>query len=239
MRYFTGRTMLFLGSLFKSARRPWTLDPNAHRARPFRVHQLASDFTLLDTWTLPVLGEPDAFPDFLRFMASIDPAGSRLASWLFRLRFWLGQVFGWDAGAPLPIPGCRETSVRERLTPEDLARHVPGAWTPNALDRAAPNVVYRFEDEALLEITNRTVHALLHLGWVDAGAGKKRPELAVYVKTRGRRSRFYLALIAPFRHLVVYPAWMSKIEREWPRFTATRRATSASGAPLQASPTRT
>jgi hypothetical protein len=38
----------------------------------------------------------------------------------------------------------------------------------------------RFEDEALFELSNDTVHALLHLGQVE-GSG----ELAVYVKSRG------------------------------------------------------
>jgi hypothetical protein len=37
----------------------------------------------------------------------------------------------------------------------------------------------------------------------------------VYVKSRGIGSRAYLALIDPFRHLVVYPAWISHLARSW------------------------
>jgi hypothetical protein len=37
----------------------------------------------------------------------------------------------------------------------------------------------------------------------------------VYVKSRGWFSDFYMALIRPFRHLVVYPAWFARIRRRW------------------------
>jgi hypothetical protein len=37
----------------------------------------------------------------------------------------------------------------------------------------------------------------------------------VYVKSRGWFSDFYMALIGPFRHLVVYPAWFARIRRRW------------------------
>ena len=87
----------------------------------------------------------------------------------------------------------------------------------NRLDRVpAPRLdvefrpVYLFADEALLEISNRTIYALLHLGWVDAA-----PVLAVYTKSRGRMSDAYMALIKPFRHGLVYPPWIRSIQRAW------------------------
>ncbi len=231
--------LVLSGWIYKKARHSWSLLPATHRARRFRVHALASDFTLLDTWAVPLVGEAGALPDFLRFMGTVDPAGSRLASWLFRLRFRLGEIFGWDAGCPLPIPDCREKSVAERLSEDDRQRHLPCALPPSALGGASPTLVYRFENEALLEITNRTVHALLHLGWVDAGGGKRRPELAIYVKLRGTSSRLYMALIAPFRHLVIYPAWMKALSREWPQFIAGTTAEAASVARPRVSPIQT
>jgi hypothetical protein len=39
--------------------------------------------------------------------------------------------------------------------------------------------------------------------------------MGVYVKPRGRLGAAYIAAIAPFRHLVVYPALIRQIEREW------------------------
>jgi hypothetical protein len=195
------------------------LDPTIHRARPWRVHDLARDFTLLDAWRIPIEADPargDTFADFYRvFVANGVETGSRVANALFRLRFFLGRALGLDRrAAPLPIPGCTETSVAERLTAEDRAanraRDVPAPAQPVDI-----TYVYLFDTEALIEISNRTIHGLLHLGWVDGEAGGKTVEMAVYVKSRGRMSDGYMALIGPFRHLFVYPPWIRRICRRW------------------------
>jgi hypothetical protein len=39
--------------------------------------------------------------------------------------------------------------------------------------------------------------------------------MAVLVKPNGRFGTAYLAAIAPFRHLIVYPLMLRAIEREW------------------------
>jgi hypothetical protein len=39
--------------------------------------------------------------------------------------------------------------------------------------------------------------------------------MAVYVKPRGTFGRAYMALIKPFRYLIVYPALMRQFERAW------------------------
>lgn len=149
------------------------LDPDTHRARPFRVHAYAHDYRLLDCWAPPVT--VDDFAAFVQFMRTLDPAGSRAAAALFRLRRWLGAVLRWDA---------------------DSAGFVP---------------VYEHDDEALFALSNATIHALLHVACVD-----RQPTLAVYARHRGALSTLYMALIGPFRHLIVYPALMKKIAREWP-----------------------
>ena len=59
------------------------------------------------------------------------------------------------------------------------------------------------------------MHGVLHLGWVPDGAGGHRGQMAVLVKPNGRFGVAYMAAIAPFRHLVVYPALMRDIERSW------------------------
>jgi hypothetical protein len=66
-----------------------------------------------------------------------------------------------------------------------------------------------------MEIANKTIHGLLHLSWVATKGGRRSVVLAVYVKSRGWQSRAYLALIRPFRHLVVYPAWIAHLTRTW------------------------
>ena len=40
--------------------------------------------------------------------------------------------------------------------------------------------------------------------------------MAVLVKPNGIFGAAYMKAIAPFRHLIVYPAMIREIEREWP-----------------------
>jgi hypothetical protein len=70
-------------------------------------------------------------------------------------------------------------------------------------------------DEFAAELSNKTVHGVMHLAWVDQGEGSYQGQMAVYVKPRGELGKGYMALIAPFRHAVVYPALMRQIERAW------------------------
>lgn len=216
----------------------------AHRARPWRVHAIAADFALLDLWEVPLDADParDSFADFLGVFVAAGAAtwpvyrlratpgdavhGGLLvgAAALIRLRRLLGRLFALDADRALAIPGRREHRVRERLEASDRARdtgllpaRVGGAFEP----------VYAFADEALLEIANRTIHALLHLSWVATPTGRRNVVLAIYVKSRGWQSRAYLALIRPFRHLVVYPAWIGHLVRTWEALRPGRGAAEA------------
>jgi hypothetical protein len=75
--------------------------------------------------------------------------------------------------------------------------------------------LYRTDDEFAAEISNQTVHGVMHLGWADQGEGHYQGQLAVYVKPRGRLGQGYMALIKPFRYAIVYPALMRRIERTW------------------------
>ncbi len=71
--------------------------------------------------------------------------------------------------------------------------------------------VYVFADEALCELSNDTIHTLLHVAMTDDAAAS----LAVYVKHRGVMSRLYMAAIWPARHLILYPSLVAKIESTW------------------------
>jgi hypothetical protein len=199
------------------------VDAAVHRARPWRVHTLAADFRLMDVWHLPLDADPDpargeTFDRFLRlFLANGVQTDGAIANALFRLRLVAGRVLGLDRpGAPPGIPGTGEPTLAARLDARDRSRDRSAALAPDVPALAAP--VYVFEEEALFEIANQTVSALLHLGWVDAAgaaAGRKSATLAVYVKPRGRLGAVYMALIGPFRHTLVYPPWLARIVRLW------------------------
>lgn len=205
--------------------------PNdAHTKHPWRVHELARDFELLDVWRYPVEIGPDFaladFADFIRAQEEALVRGNSAAALLFKLRMRLGAWFGWDdepahatATAKASLP-----SVRDRLTAEDHAKMRPGALEePNAMGPGF-QPVYVFEDEILLEIQNATVHALMHLGRVAIDARHWSPQMAVYVITKGRLGSVYMTLITPFRHGIVYPAMMRAAKRGWPTWAAQRAA---------------
>lgn len=189
--------------------------PNAtHEAHPWVIGQIAPDFDLLDVWRLPAQGSRDEFPALIEILTSLDPAkaDSRATRALFALRWRLGEWFGWDeATGKLPVPGCTETSLGARV-PDELRDTVT---PPVAVGSATFVPVYRTDDEWAAEISNHTVHAVMHLAWVDGGDGVYRGRMAVYVKPRGRWGAIYMALIGPFRHLIVYPALMRQIARAW------------------------
>src|SRR5205814_4922720 len=83
--------------------------------------------------------------------------------------------------------------------------------------------LYLLDDEFAAEIANRTMHGVLHLGWVPDGTGGYRGQLAVLVRPNGPLGTAYMTAIRPFRHLIVYPAMMRENERAWDHGRVTRR----------------
>ena len=183
-----------------------------HQEQDWRVPRYARDFELEDVWATEVTGTARQFPDFVALFRAFDGRDQGgLTGMLFRLRMKLGEWFGWDDETNrLPIPGCEETSVRDRLPPEDRAP-LTAADLEGGL---AFRPVYVDERESCAEISNSTVHALLHLGWVPDG-DEHRGHLAVYVKHRGWFGRAYMKAIAPFRYWIVYPAMLRRLARDW------------------------
>jgi Protein of unknown function (DUF2867) len=189
------------------------LPNSAHEAHPWRIFDIAPEFRLEDVWALPARGGVDDFEALLEVMSGLDPAkqGSVATRALFSLRYRIGGWFGWDdAARELVIPGGAGTSLSARL-PDDLRDSVSG------LERSSYGFrpLYRTDDEWAAEISNRTVHAVMHLAWIDQGGGTYQGQMGVYVKPRGRFGTGYMALIRPFRHRIVYPALMRQIERAW------------------------
>ncbi len=193
--------------------------PNSvHEAHPWVIAEVAPDFKLLDVWALPVEGGPDEFASFLESMTSFDPANaaSAVSRALFWVRYRLGDLLGWDATRKRPIPGCTETTLSARL-PEDVRGSAKNSLISGAMQRAGGGFVplYLTDDEFAAELSNGTVHGVLHVAWVEHGGGRFRAQMGVYVKPRGRRGEIYMMLIQPFRHLIVYPALMRQIGRAW------------------------
>jgi hypothetical protein len=184
--------------------------PNtAHTSRPWRIHELTHDFRIEDVWELPTPGGADDFHRLVREIASGDPSGgsSRVARTLFAIRWKVGELLGWDnqdAGL-----GSRVPTLRDRL-PVDLR------------DAPAPDFeglpftsLYMIDDEWAAEIANRTMHGVLHVGWVPDATGGYHGQMAILVKPNGLLGNAYMAAIRPFRHLLVYPPMIRRIERRW------------------------
>ena len=125
---------------------------------------------------------------------------------LLNIRLFVGRLLGWDgqsaatAGEPFAT----------RLTTADLSTSLAPARTREGLFR----VVYRFENEQLLEIMNRTAHAAALSALVET-THAYRFYFGVYVRNVGRFTPIYMALIDPFRKLVVYPSLLRMVGANW------------------------
>jgi hypothetical protein len=186
------------------------LPSTAHTSRPWRIHELTPDFRLEDVWALRTPGGPDDFARLVGGIASGDlsQGSSRAAKTLWALRWKVGELLGWDG--PDAGVGSRVQTLRDRL-PANLREGSPGP------DFAALpfTSLYLLEDEFAAEIANRTMHGVLHLGWVPDRTCGYRGQMAVLVKPNGLLGTGYMAAIKPFRHLIVYPQMMQQIERAW------------------------
>jgi Protein of unknown function (DUF2867) len=185
------------------------LPESAHYSHPWRIHELTPDFRLEDVWSLPTPGGPDDFPKLVEGFAAGDPSHSpnRAVRALFAIRWKVGELLGLDAEDD--GVGARVPSLRERM-PAGL-RQSPGPDFP-----ALPfKPLYLLDDEWAAEIANRTMHGVMHMGWVSDGTGGYRGQMAVLVKPNGLLGSGYMTAIRPFRHLIVYPAMIRQIEREW------------------------
>jgi Protein of unknown function (DUF2867) len=183
----------------------------AHTSRPWRIHDVAPDFEVEDVWRLPTPGGPDELPRFVSVFVSADfpdEGAPAIVRGLWELRWRIGRLLGWDereAGV-----GSRVASLRDRL-PADLRAAPTGPEIPGA----PLTSLFLLENEWAAELANRTVHSVMHIGWVADEDGSYRGQMAVLVKPNGRLGAAYMAAIKPFRYLFVYPALMRWIERQW------------------------
>jgi Protein of unknown function (DUF2867) len=192
------------------------LPDSAHTSRPWRIHEIAPDFRVEDVWRLPGHGDAGDFPRLVKVITTLDPE-TQSSSWavrgLFALRWKIGGLLGWDDdGGGI---GKRVPTLRGRLPPDLRDRPGPDhetlPFTP----------LFMTDDEYAAEVANETMHGILHIGAVPDETGGFTAQMAVLVKPNGLFGRVYMAAIAPFRHLIVYPvllrdgaaAWEAELSR--------------------------
>ena len=177
---------------------------------PLRVHDVMRGVPLHDVWAvdLPPLRTGVTLEAFRRASEGRPFTPSRAVRALFGLRRLVGRLLRWDT---VPTPPERERdSFATRLTPAD---RVASLAAPGV--RQGPfRLVYRFENEELLEAVNRTVHGAVSIALIESPQSY-RLYITVYVRRVSPLTPIYLALIEPFRRWIVYPSVLRSVGRTW------------------------
>ena len=207
------------GWIILSAKRPRiALDKKEFYSQNWKVHEITKDFALLDHWEFPIVvdtGEGFTLSSVFNTIMKKPKKMSFLlvaAAFLSALRVRLGKIFRWDKEMNvLPIPGCTEASLAERM--DEALRATVQEKTSGRILRIEDypfRLVYGTEEEILMELSNNTVHGVLHFARVSVDETRFKIRMSILVKTRGLSGRLYMALIMPFRRFVVYPAMMKQ-----------------------------
>ena len=175
---------------------------------PLRVHDFLAGVPLHDVWSvdLPRTRPGITLDEFLRTASACLCTPTPLVRALLTIRLFVGRRLSWDCE---PAATAWETFTT-RLTIADCSKSLAPAGTCEGLFR----VVYRFENEQLLELINRTAHAAALSALVET-ANAYRFYFGVYVRNVGRFTPVYMALIDPFRKLVVYPSLLRTVRASW------------------------
>jgi hypothetical protein len=184
------------------------ISPQEFERLSLRVHGFLADVPLHDVWAvdLPRTRAGVTLDEFLRSAGALPFTPSPVVRALLAFRFFVGGLFGWDREARTAVRATFAT----RLTDEDRARSLASPGTRQGHFR----MVYRFENEQLLELTNRTAHAAA-LSALEETPAAYRFYFAVYVRPVGRFTPLYMAVISPFRRLIVYPSLLRGILAKW------------------------
>ena len=175
---------------------------------PLRAHKFLAGVPLHDVWAvdLPRMRPGITLDEFLRTAKATRSTLTPAAKALLNVRLFVGGLLGWDHE---PAATAWETFAT-RLTAADRSRSLvpPGTRAGNF------RVVYRFENEELRELINRTAHAAALSALVET-ANSYRFYFAVYVCNVSRVTPLYMGLIDPFRKLIVYPSLLNSVRTNW------------------------
>src|SRR5258708_28277217 len=188
---------------------------------PLLVHDFLAGVPLHDVWAIDLLRTRSGITldEFSRTASARSQVGcdccendcsktgslltrSPVARTLLNIRLFVGRLLGWDRE---PAATAWETFTT-RLTTADRAKSLAPSGTREGLF----HVVYRFENEQLLELINRTAHAAALSALVET-ENAYRFYFGVYVQNVGRFTPVYMALIYPFRTLTVYPSLLRSV----------------------------
>ena len=152
------------------------LPQSAHTSRPWRIHELTPRLRARGRVGAADAGRPGRLP-------AAGQAG-RLPT--------RPQLFGRRPHAVRAALEGREAARlgrrrrRRRLARADAARPASGGPARDAarpeFDALPFSPLYLLDDEFAAEIANRTVHAVMHIGWVPDGADRYHGQMAVLVK---------------------------------------------------------
>jgi len=175
---------------------------------PLRVHSFLAGVPLHDVWAvdLPRIRPGITLNEFLRTGSARPYRLSLAARTLLSIRLFIGRLLGWDRE---PTATAWETFAK-RLTTVDHSKSLAVAGMQEGLFR----VVYRFENEQLLEVINRTAHAAALSALVEM-ANTYRFYFGVYVCNVSRFTPIYMTLIDPFRKVIVYPSLLRSVRASW------------------------
>jgi Protein of unknown function (DUF2867) len=175
---------------------------------PLRVHDFLGDVPLHDVWAvdLPRMRSGITLAEFLRAAGGRPFTPSPVVRGLLNIRLFVGRLLDWDRESDVTV----KQTFATRLTTADLSKSLAPAGTREGLFR----IVYRFENEQLLEVINRTAHAAALSALVET-ANAYRFYFGVYVRSVGRLTPVYMALIEPFRKLIVYPSLLRSVRTNW------------------------
>lgn len=184
------------------------ISPQEFEQLPLRVHDFLAGVPLHDVWAidLPHNRSGITLDEFFRATKACRLTPSPSVRALLKIRLFIGGLLGWNREPP----ATAWETFAARVTTADRSRSLVPAGA-----REGPfRVVYRFENEQLLELINRTVHAAALSALVET-ANVYRYYFAVYVRKVSRFTPVYMALIDPFRKLVVYPSLLRGIRATW------------------------
>ncbi len=185
------------------------IEPAQFRSKNLRVNSLLANVPLVDVWVVSLPGGGDG-RTILDLRSVLSKRGEKPRGFIVRtlvgVRLALGKIFGWDDEQHFVQSASYIHRLSERLWRRSLDE--PGSKVD--FFRA----VYTFENESVAEIINGTVHAFLAMALEKKECGYCL-YYAVYVKPVSWLTPVYMAMINPFRRLLVYPTMLTAIRRSW------------------------
>lgn len=177
---------------------------------PLRVHSFLAGVPLHDVWAvdLPRWRGGITLEDFLETTSSCLCKPPPLVRMLLGIRFFVKRFFSWDWDREPAVISCE--SFATRLTVADCSKSLIAPGRQDGFFR----VVYRFKNEQLVELINKTVHAAALSALVETSTAY-RFYLAIYVRSMSRFTPFYMRAIDPVRRLIVYPSLLRSARARW------------------------